>query len=285
MRNSELARGIVSTVALTLIAGGLGGCAMSPEQQSYRQRLEMGFATPEDIVHFQTTERQQLALVSAASDEQPGYAQALDVQLMQAAGAGNVARITELLAKGAQLNAIDERGNSALLKAAREGEVESARILLKAGADVQGRGGAMSPLTAAALRGHTILARLLIRSGADVNAVGENELSALMDAVKLNHLELVTVLIEAGANTKVRDRSGANLLEVTVSENRPDMLALLLKQGVNPDMTDNDGLTALYWAEYLNRPELVRLLRNAGADPTRKKVDVTVSRPYNFGEF
>lgn len=250
---------------MALLAGLLGGCAMSPEQED-RQRPEAGLVTSEDSERFTTPEQEQLAL-------------------MQAAGTGDIARIKTLLASGAQVNAIDAWGNSALLNAAREGEVESARILLKAGAYVDGRGGTMSPLAAAALRGHTILVRLLIRNDADVNAVGKNGLSALMNAAKLNHLGVVKVLLDAGASTRVLDRDGHNLLKVAVSENYPDMLALLLRQGVNPDLADSNGLTALYWAEYLERPELAQLLRNAGADPARKKTEIMVSQPYNFGEF
>ena len=270
---------------LTLIAGLLGGCAMNPEQLAYRDRLELGFVTPQDIVHFRTPEREQMALVVDAREMLPRQAQEQDMQLMQAARRGDTAGIKALLAGGAQVNATDDWGNSPLLYAAREGEVESARMLLKAGAYVDGRGGTMPPLAAAALRGHTILVRLLIRNKADVNAVGENNLSALMNAVKLNHLGVAKVLLEAGANTRVLDRAGDNLLAVAVNKNYPDMLALLLKQGVNPDLADSNGLTALYWAEYLNRPALAQLLRDAGADPARKKTELVVSQPYNLGEF
>ena len=278
-------RAIVLRLALALIAGQLGACAMNPQQQAYRERLEMGFVTPEDIERFKTSEQDQLALNSDGRAVKTQYAQALDMQLIQAAGSGDIDHIKALLAHGAQVNAVDAWGNSALLNAAREGQVESARLLLKAGADVDGRGGTMPPLAAAALRGHTILVRLLIRNDANVNGVGENELSALMNAVKLNHVGVAKVLLDAGASTRVRDRAGDSLLAVAVSENYPNMLALLLKQGVNPDLTDSNGLTALYWAEYLKRPELAQLLRHAGADPARNKTEIIVSQPYNFGEF
>ena len=275
----------VRALALALMAGLLSGCATSPQQAAYRDRLEMGFLTPDDIERFRTPEEEQLALVARASDTRPLYAQPLDLELMQAAGSGNVVDIKALLGKGARVNAIDAWGNSALLIASREGEVESVRVLLKAGAYVDGRGGSMPPLAAAALRGHSILARQLIRSGANVNAVGSNGLSALMNAVKVNHLGVAKVLLEAGANTRVVDRSGDNLLAVAVSENYPGMLALLLKLGVTPDMADGNGLTALYWAEHLRRPEMAQQLRDAGADPTRRKTELIVSQPYNFGEF
>ena len=274
-----------ATVILALIAGLISGCAMSPKRLAYRDRLESGFVTPDDIERFKTSDDENLALTSDARSMQPIYAQAQDMQLMTAAAEGDIARIKTLLASGARVNAIDKWGTGALLSAAREGQVESARMLLKAGADVDGRGGAMSPLAAAALRGHAILVRLLIRHGANVNANSENDLSALMNAVKLNRLEVVSDLIKAGASTQVLDRAGDNVLAVAVSQNYAEMLALLLKLGVKPDMADRNGLTALYWAKYLNRPVFAQLLRDAGADPAHDKTLVIVSQPYIFGEF
>jgi len=275
----------VRALALAVVAALMGGCATSTKQTGYRDRLEMGFLTPDDIQRFRTPEQEQLALAANANDVRALHAQPLDFELMHAAGSGDVADIKALIDKGAQVNAIDAWGNSALLIASRAGEVDIARALLKAGAYVDGRGGSMSPLAAAALRGHTLLVRSLIRSGANVDAVGRNGLSALMNAAKLNHLGVAKVLLEAGANTRVVDRSGDNLLVVAVSENYPGLLALLLEQGVRPDMVDANGLTALYWAEYLLRPQMAQQLRDAGANPARKKTELVVSQPYNLGEF
>jgi len=285
MPSSRDASFALRRIAAVLAAGLLGACAMSPERQAYRERLESGFVTPQDIERFRTPEREQLALAAQARDFLPRDAQPPDKQLMQAAAAGDSARIKALLAQGAQVNAADARGNGALLLATREGEVESVRLLLDAGAHVEGRGGVMPPLAAAALRGHLTTVRLLLRNRADVNAVGENGLSALMNAVKLNHLGVAQALLEAGADKRVLDRAGDNLLVVAISQNQPAMLALLLAQGVAPDLADANGLTALYWAEHLQRTELGRLLRQAGADPARKKSGIVIRRPYDLREY
>lgn len=272
-------------LAIALIAGVLGGCASTPQDVAYRDRLENHFLTQEDVQRFKTTEQEQLALVAAERDAEQQYAQATDLQLMKVVPVGSVADVKILLGRGAQVNAVDQWGNTALFIAAREGEVEIVRTLLKAGADVDGRGGAMTPLAAAALRGNVAVARLLIRSGANVNAVGSNGLTALMNAVKLNRLDVAKELLEARAGTDVLDRMGANVLAVAVDENYPDMLALLLNHGVKPDMADSNGLTPLYWADYLERADLSQLLRSAGADPARKKTERFVSLPYTLGEF
>lgn len=263
----------------------LTGCAMTPEQKAYRQRLELGVVAPQEVRRFRTPEQAQLRLSAAASDMLPVYARPLDRELIEAAGRGDSARIKQLLTAGAHANAIDEWRNTPLLSAAREGQVESARLLLDAGAEVDGRGGAMPPLAAAALRGHAIMVRLLLRHGARVDAPGANGLTALMNAVKLNQPEVARVLLEGGADTRVRDRDGQTLLGVAVHANFPEMLSLLVAHGVDPNIRDRSGLTALYWAQYLQRPELVAILQNAGADAERTEVKTVESRPYRFGEF
>ncbi|MDO8450822.1 MAG: ankyrin repeat domain-containing protein [Rhodoferax sp.] len=285
MPSSEFIKAGWRGVGCTLLGVVLVGCAHDPKTLLYRDRLEQGAIAPEEFERFRTSQAEVLALEASASDPPPQLASALDLGLLKAAAIGDVVRTRQLIKDGAQVNAVDEWGNTALLVAAREGEIDSARLLLRSLADVEGRGGAMTPLAAAALRGHTHMVQLLLRAGANVNAVGLNELTPLMNAVKLDRLGVARVLLKAGASTRVLDRAGDNLLAVAVTENYPDMLALLLKQGVDPDLADGNGLTALYWAEYLNRPALAQLLRNAGADSARKKTEIIVSQPYSFGEF
>lgn len=271
----------VLVIATTVLCG----CAMTSEQVAYRERLEGGFLARDEMVRFKTPEYAQRALVADGRLMRQSGPQEQDLQLLQAASSGNGAQVKVLLASGAQVNTVDEWGNTALLLAAQEGSIDTVQELLRAGALVNGRGGAMTPLGAAALRGHTTVARMLIRGKADVNAVGGNEQTALMNAVSLNRLEVAKVLVEAGANTRALDRAGDSLLLVCVNKNYPDMLALLLKLGVKPDVADANGLTPLYWAQHLQLPALADLLRNAGANESRKKIDLVQSKPYSLGEF
>ena len=56
-------------------------------------------------------------------------------QLFQAAREGNVPQVAALLQAGADPNAVDKYGETALMEAAKEGHADVARVLLKAGAD------------------------------------------------------------------------------------------------------------------------------------------------------
>ena len=272
-------------IAVTFIILLTSGCATSPKEEGYRDRLELGFLTPNDIDRFRTPDSVYVALTSEAQSPRPVVAMASDLELLEASRSGDVVRIKSLLGQGAHVNAADSVGRTPLLLAAREGDTEAVRLLIKAGAEVNGRGGDMSPMAAAALRGHTTMVRLLLRHGADVNSGDKGSYSALMNAVKLNRLPAAKILIEAGANTRVVDGAGDNLLVVAITENLPEMLHLLLQLKVEADLPDANGLTPLYWANHLKRAEMAKLLLGMGANPDRQKMEIVVSKPYKTGEF
>lgn len=285
MRSSEVRSVLWRGAGCVLLALASAGCAHDAQTLAYRERLEQGATTPEEAERFRTSQADALALTASASDPVPRYATELDAGLREAAARGDLVRMRQLIKEGAQVNAVDAWGNTALLVAAREGEIDCARLLLRSLADVEGRGGPMTPLGAAALRGHTQMVQLLLRAGADVDAVGLNEQTPLMNAVKLNRTGAAQALLKAGANTRTTDRSGDNLLVVAISDNLGDMLTLLLDSGVDPNLPDANGLSPLYWAQQLKRPAMEQRLLAAGASADRLKQTVRASRPYTLEEF
>lgn len=274
MRSSEL-----RALALGVLA--LAGCAQHDAATlALRDRIEQGALTPDDVPRFRPAPEEWRAANAAASEAVPRLATALDRDLLQAAARGDAVALKAALAQGAQANAVDELGRTALLLVAGTGDLESARLLLRAGAEPDGRDGPLTPLGAAALRGHAPMVRLLLARGARVDAAAPQGLTPLQHAVKLNHLAVAELLLKAGASTTVLDRSGEGLLVNAISADRPDMLALLLRHGLNPNRPDADGLSALYWARQLQREHLVPLLTQAGADPARERVALRPARPY-----
>lgn len=71
-----------------------------------------------------------------------------------------------------QIDIPDENNLSALMWAAFYGQVNSAKLLIKSGANVNFRGSVNeSPLHLAAANGHHDLVKLLLTYGADANAI------------------------------------------------------------------------------------------------------------------
>lgn len=284
MRASDFVR-TLGCAWLAIVAIGLVACAADPAQRAYRQRIEAGFLTPEDLQRFRTPDAWQQILSQPAHAWQPWPMGELETRLHHAARMGDAVALKAALEAGARVDASDAGGHTALLLAAREGQLELVQLLLRAGARPDGRDGPMTPLGAASIRGHTPVIQLLLRSGADVDAAGRAGLAPLLLAVRFNRMEAARLLLRAGAGTRVRDRNGDGLLMLAIQDNHPGMLSLLLEHGMPVDEPDADGLSPLYWAEYLKRPELVRRLLAAGADPARQKVLVRRSEPYWQGEY
>ena len=96
--------------------------------------------------------------------------------LIEAAAAGDTARVRELLAAGAGVDARDAEGATALMRAARAGRLDAVRALVDAGADVnafdaRGWGAlAMACHNADLDRGFADVVAFLIERGANVEA-------------------------------------------------------------------------------------------------------------------
>ena len=124
-------------------------------------------------------------------------------ELMAAAHAGDLARVTSLLAAGADVNARDEQGWSPLMKACynpelKHGFAEVAKALIAAGADIEAPiAYGVRPLMLAAGYGETAVVEVLLQAGADVLAKNEGGYTALMMVKQKHYVDVINLLHEA----------------------------------------------------------------------------------------
>ena len=98
------------------------------------------------------------------------------------------------------MNTSDTAGLMALMYAAREGHDQCVKMLLAAGADVNGRNGhGQTALMKAADRGHQNCIGMLLNSGANVNTVDNFNRTVLAYSAMNGHVKCVKELIKAGA--------------------------------------------------------------------------------------
>lgn len=134
--------------------------------------------------------------------------------ILAARKAGNSPTVNRLIERGADVNAANMYGSTALMAAAAAGDMDSVRLLLDAGADINARpnmnvdgfifGGGRTPLMWTAFLGNEPLAKLLLERGAKVEAftpVG----SALGQAAWGGQVGAARLLLEAGAPVDQRD--------------------------------------------------------------------------------
>jgi ankyrin repeat protein len=89
--------------------------------------------------------------------------------------------------------------------AVTRGDVETVRQRLRAGADVNARDRhGQTALMLAAHRGYRDMVETLVEGGADLNVTGKYNLSALMLAITAGHVEVARVLARAGADLRIK---------------------------------------------------------------------------------
>jgi hypothetical protein len=132
-------------------------------------------------------------------------AQAPDTALPKAAREGDLARLKSLLDSGANPNRRDVNGSTALIEAAAGGQAAAARALLAARANPNlTSSGGRTPLIEAAIGGRVEIARLLIAAGADLN-IGERGAGTPLEAAEREgHTEMAALLRSSGARTSGR---------------------------------------------------------------------------------
>ena len=155
---------------------------------------------------------------------------------------------------------IEQGGYTPLLFAARGGGLESARLLVAAGADVNDAAPmGTSPLVVAAHSGQGAVATFLLEQGADPDAAGAGY-TALHAAVLRGDLELVTALLAHGADPNPQLIRGTPARRVSAD----------WRLGHNMI-----GATPFWLAARFREPAIMRVLAEGGADPLASKGGAT----------
>src|SRR5262249_42003264 len=127
--------------------------------------------------------------------------------IADAAMRGERADVQTLIKQGADVNAPQGDGVTALHWAARHGDVEMATLLVAAHANTKAetKFGSYTPLHLAAERGSAPIVKALIAAGAAVDATTTTGATALMLAAGAGDPQAVTALLDAGANVNARE--------------------------------------------------------------------------------
>ena len=192
-------------------------------------------------------------------------------ELHKAAAANDTAAITALIAKGADIEARDASGATALLVATHANKVDTARTLIEAGANVNAKDGIEdSPYLYAGARGHLEILKMTLANGADLKSINRYGGTSLIPASERGLVETVDTLIKAGVAVDHVNRLGwTALLEAIIlgdgGERHQKIVALLIEAGANVNLADNDAVTPLKHARGRGYDEIATLLEKAGA--------------------
>jgi ankyrin repeat protein len=197
-------------------------------------------------------------------------------------------------------------GYTPILFAAQQGDVDSAKILLDAGADPNDHAAdGMTPLILAAYGRHVSLADLLLARHADPNDNGPGYTAAHV-AVLSGRVDFVQSLVKHGVDinarlikgTPIRRQAedlmlpetlrGATPVLLAAKFLEPEILELLIRSGASLDSRAEDGSSVLTYAvgggpevgyrvdrRSRNVPAIVRETTGAGADEEARALAIT----------
>jgi FOG: Ankyrin repeat len=188
--------------------------------------------------------------------------------LFQAIRNGDLAFVKAHLTK-AEIEVRDGRGATPLMHAAAFGNLETLKLLLEAGADVNARNAFDATALLWAARDPD-KARLLIEHGANVNIRSKQGRTPLMVAsLRYGNSPLVALMLAKGADVNAKDEKRHDTaLSLAASVGDVETMRLLLAKGADPLTEDHLGQTPISQATSSKRPEAVRLLIQSGADVT-----------------
>ncbi len=202
---------------------------------------------------------------------------------------GNTEIISLLIGAGAKV----ESSNSPMISAVRSRYIETVKLLIDRGYDVNAMDSSeRTALQYAAYYSREDIIDLLTKNGAkilngytglciavikhDMEKVkhyskerttinwSENEAqSALHKAIRTNQTEVVKVLLEAGAHAESRDHDGGSPLSHAVAEQNPEIIKLLIDAGANANYQHKWGYRL---RDANNSKEIEEMLIKAGAE-------------------
>ena len=160
----------------------------------------------------------------------------------------------------------DTSATDALFRAIRASDMTGVRTALARGADVNARSEeGDTPLMYAAAYSTADCMKLLVEQGANPNARDRRDGTALMRSVR--DIDKVNLLVDRGAEIEARSIRGLTALMVAANlSGASDVVKLLLSHKADPRTPDAAGITPLMYAADFGDLETVKALVAAGAD-------------------
>jgi ankyrin repeat protein len=170
----------------------------------------------------------------------------------------------------AALSRVAVAPDSPVADAAQRRDHGKLRVLLKQGADVNAaQGDGMTALHWAASHGDLDEARMLISAGARVDVVTRNgNYTPLHLAARAGNATVIRALLDAGADVAAKTSSGgAQAIHLASAQGNPDAIVALLEKGAKVDALEGAwNQTPLMWAASFNRLEAMQTLIKRGAN-------------------
>lgn len=211
-----------------------------------------------------------LFLSACQSNPEKEEVQNMNRELIEYAEQGNTEQVRQLLQSGADINATDEQGRTAVMAATYHNHVGTVEALIQAGADINIRDHQRNNVFLyAGAEGMMEILRLAIEADADVMLTNRYGGTALIPASDRGHVEIVQELLtrtDVDVN-HINNLNWTALLEAVIlgdgSEKYQRIVKLLLDHGADARIPDGNGVTPLQHARERGYLEIERIILDA----------------------
>ena len=197
-----------------------------------------------------------------------------DAALFAAAHDGDLAKASDALAAGANVNAVDPHKVTPLLEASGRKYLEMTRYLIGQGAEIDYTGMREgSPLMLAAYMGQLEFLRLFLEAGANANLAMPNRGETALHMAAVNgHTAAAKMLLDAGADPNLQAESGVATdmfegnvkmwgetpLHYAAAYGDEEMIQAMLLAGADKEAPNTHGETPRDYAGRHKRPRSIR---------------------------
>jgi len=263
-------------LVMIMIFVGLVACGSDPQEEARMKLAEMKVEySPHNFAKLaRAGDLEAVTLFLQAGMDPNATNNKGETALLNAARYGGLKVVEFLLANDAAVEVRDSMFQAtALMWASTNGFKPIVELLLDHGADLNAkepRLGAQA-LQAAATAGKSDTVSLLLERGADINAQDLNDYTALIWAAHNGHAETARVLLDKRADISVKGKKeGLNALLAAADRGKTEVVKVLLDKGADINSRDNKGKTPLMRSVEGAWPETAKLLLEQGADPGLK---------------
>lgn len=189
-----------------------------------------------------------------------------EIDFHQAVREGKLEVVQKRISQNMELlNKCDEKGNSPLIIAARNGHTKLCSLLLSFGAMALVRGeGLRNAVHNAAAEGHVEILKLFAKEKPiTLNATDEKHKTPLMVASERGQTEACRVLLDLQVNFAVTDPTGMNALHIAAINGHVEVVDVFKSKKVLLDSRDKDGNTALILAAKNGKLQVCNALVNS----------------------
>ncbi len=207
-----------------------------------------------------------------ASSKRASTKEQIDISLLHAAAFGDVATVSQLIQKGASINACDDDNRTPIMISAIFGHANIVKMLIDANADINEVDAKGGTALSYAVQSDVNIAALLIDAGATINIVDAEGYTPLMLAISdlSDNLDIINTLVKAGADVNIMRKGGTTALMDAARAGREDAIKILLEAGAKTDVINDKGWSALMSAAWGWNVPVMELLIAAGAKINNK---------------